>query len=760
MTCPPGTAGGGRFFFLAVVLGVWAGAPAAARADHALEFSPSFYPHEIRIDVVNPAAAAKLFAKYFLHAYVGGDPFAGMTPPANLGHVESLGSFLVGTFDGAAPMGDRDARCEGARRLASALAAGKERYVFHPYPVTPFHPDYLRHFDLVESAKKPSEASVAPKIRVKGKVAEQLVPPAWRSSGPGWDATVEAIDAQDLLRSARISLNGWLGPPWIKEGWFHAYLLLAPSLREGNAKQAADAIYQRLVTGAYEGQVERINLERRLVEVLRGGCERAVLGYTVRREYFNNSDYSEGVENVGYDAQAGLNAPIFIRTVKLKDFLWNGWLRVGVATPPRAAWNPLGGFTDPAGQLIWAAVADPAEFPAPFSATWVANRVTATIGPGGSPSGGVEVPADALLPEPITGVFRPVGTGKTARAKIVYRVLLSSFHDQTPMTAADLLYPLSFAYRPHDPFVDASTALLRDWLAGVRLGRAERDIKDFGETKFTFQVQMVEVYVKHRLTDPAQLASVVAPWSTLPWQLIALMEEAAKRGIATFSEEEAKRRGVPWLDLVRDQRAKERLAALVEEFRGQGYVPTSLKGLVTAAEARTRWAALKDFYAKNRHFLVTNGPYRLHQWSGDSVVLQAFRDPSYPVGLASFNQYAIPRRAYVSQLEVRDARLEVRAEVEKVFAFQRSYKLVREPFRGQAGGGDAADLPLCRYVVVGSDGSIASAGSAPLAADGAFRVTLAATLKPGLYTLLVALYLGGNEVNPEVKTMPLTLQAF
>jgi hypothetical protein len=403
------------------------------------------------------------------------------------------------------------------------------------------------------------------------------------------------------------------------------------------------------------------------------------------------------------------------------------------------------------GRLIWSAVGDPAAFPAPYSATWVANRVTSTVTSEASPSGQVEIPKDALLPEPGTGIFRPAGEGKTAKAKVLYRVLSSSFHDKSPMTVADVLYPLSFASRSHDPSIDASTAQVREWLAGVRLLRAEQDVKDFGEAKYTFQVHIVEVYIRHSLADPLQLASVAAPWSTLPWNLIVLMEEGVKRGFAAFSEEEAKRRRVPWLDLARDKALKERLAALVEEFRRQGYVPVPLKDFVTPDQARARWTALKQFYDKHGHFLVTNGPYQLAQWSPDTVVLKAFRDSSYPLGLGSFNQYPIPRRAYASKLEVRRDRLEIQAEVEKVFTFQRSYKIEREPLRPQSSEERAAELPVCHYLVVGPTGDVATAGTAKYEGSGVFTVDFGGKLKPGAYSIITALYLGGNYVNPEVK---------
>lgn len=391
-----------RLILLATLLVALASPLYDALADDVLEFYPSYYPHEIRIEAIDPASAAKLLAKNSLHAYVGGDPFPGGKPPPGLGHVESLGSYLVATFNTArGAMANRDARCASAGTLASILAAAKGAYVFHPYPVTPFHMDYLHHFDLSESAKRrydprpgPSVPSLALKIRPNGTLAKQLVPSALRETGPGWDVTVEEIAVDDLVAPHRVGLNGWLGPPWLKQGWFHAYLLHAGTLRQKIAKQAAEALYRRVATGAYGDETERFNLERRLVSLLREGCERVVVGYTTRREYFN------------------------IRTVKLKDFLWNGWLRLGVEAKPRAAWNPLGGFTDAPGRLIWAAVGDPGQFPAPYNSSWVPNRVTSTV-----VANELEVPTDALLPEPGTGLLRPVGEATRARAKVLYRWL-------------------------------------------------------------------------------------------------------------------------------------------------------------------------------------------------------------------------------------------------------------------------------------------------------------------------------------------------
>src|SRR5262245_18595880 len=116
-----------------------------AQAGHESPFYPSFYPQEIRIETLDPAAAAAGWPKPRVHAYVGDDVFAGGPLPSNAVAVESLGSYLALTFD--APSGpyssgasDAETRCNAARRTLRALAPGGAAYVFHPYPVTPYHP--------------------------------------------------------------------------------------------------------------------------------------------------------------------------------------------------------------------------------------------------------------------------------------------------------------------------------------------------------------------------------------------------------------------------------------------------------------------------------------------------------------------------------------------------------------------------------------------------------------------------------------------
>ena len=144
-----------------------------------------------------------------------------------------------------------------------------------------------------------------------------------------------------------------------------------------------------------------------------------VVGYTAKEE-FVDAAYPAGIENVAYDSLGGLNSPIFLRTVKLKEYPWNGRLHLGVRERSAGAWNPVAGFSDPMGRLIWSAVGDPAMIQFPFNASWMHNRVQSTVTKVEGQSGGIRVPAEAFRLQPGTGALESVGPMTFASAKVVY----------------------------------------------------------------------------------------------------------------------------------------------------------------------------------------------------------------------------------------------------------------------------------------------------------------------------------------------------
>jgi hypothetical protein len=343
---------------------------AAAWAGHELPIYPSFYPHEIEIRTVAPEQAATALGDGKLHAYIGlGLDMAGM-PPERVGVIDSLGAFVVVRVNPQSAVANDNA-CAAVRTVVRTLR--QDGFVPHPYPVTPFHGDYLHHADLADAAKaRLAKGDSVPGLKIK--VSGALAHRDWSAQGSDWDVEVLEVDATGLVESSMLIVNGLIAPPWLKAGWFHAARLLTDAVTDPDDKSRIDAERARLMAGDYSNLTERINLERNLVSAFVQNCQTTVAGYTVKREYVNVG-YSSGIENIGYDALTGLRSPMFFRTVKLKDFPWNGWLALGTQARPTAAWNPIGGMNDPFGRLVGSAVTDPALLPAPYEAGWMLNRI-------------------------------------------------------------------------------------------------------------------------------------------------------------------------------------------------------------------------------------------------------------------------------------------------------------------------------------------------------------------------------------------------
>jgi hypothetical protein len=741
-------------------------APPSALADHVVSYFPSFYPHEIRIEPLDPEGAAREFVNKTdpLHVYVGAGPRFSAQIPEHLKSVESLKSLItVSVNPQPLRLQNREARCHAIEQAAAALAAPPD-VVMHPYPITPYHADYLGHADRVlpgKATREPTDTT-APTFRAGADLS--LLSPQARVQATDWDASLDETSVSALLTDAGVRFNDWPAPPWTKEGWFQAYQLLRPAISQASDREKADELYARRTYNEFRDRTEQLNLERELVAALIGSCERAVVGYRLRREFYTD-DFSDGIENLAVDSQSGLNSAVFLRTVKLKDFLWNGRLRLGIYPRPTAAWNPIAGFTDAAGRLVWSTVGDNAFLPIPSNSRWVQNRAEIRTTDESSIKRSVRVPDDALMPQAITGRLAPVGSDHGATAKVLYRLSASDFADGSVMEAADLLYPYALAFRwgaggqnaaSYDPEIAAATRLIRERLRGVKLVRVEETARPVADQTFTYRTPIIEVYLDNLTFDEQENALIAPPWSSVPWHVLALMEATVERGIAAFSRGEAERRHLPWLDLVRDPAQLKTFRALIKEFAQTGYRPAALELLVGPEMAKERWRLLDQFVEANGHLLVTNGPYRLKARSPEAFVFEVVREFTYPVGLGTFNGFAYPARALISGMEHAGNRVLVSADAEFAVKQQRDYRFVRAPLQPDTLRGALLPIrPESHYVVIGRDGRVAAAGSLARQPDNRFAASLPTTLQSGVYTLFAAIFPDGNTINPAIGRIEL-----
>lgn len=379
----------------------------------------------------------------------------------------------------------------------------------------------------------------------------------------------------------------------------------------------------------------------------------------------------------------------------------------------------------------------------------------------------VIVPPDALHPDALAG--HPRADSAMARVKLTSKVMGSAFHDGTRTGVADFVYAYVFAYRwgtpgeggRFDPDVARATAPLRRHLVAMRATGSDSVSRSLrvGDVNFVREVITVETYLAIAPDDPEWNAVVAPPWSALPWHLIVLMEQAVERGWAAFSQQEAERRHVPWLDLVRDSPLTARLAGLAAEFARDGVRPEALQGLVSAEQARARWAALGAFYREHGHLLVTNGPYRLKGWTDGTATLEAFRDLTYPLGVGSFDVYATPRRGFVTHSEWQGGRLVVSGEIETIERYERNFRIVRTKLEAVPAVFLQRAAPEYRYIVTDENARVVLAGTVPLGEGARFTIALGDRLPPGRYTLAATIVVNANAMKAEVARTEFTLPA-
>src|SRR5258708_11838176 len=183
-----------------------------ARSGHELPVYPSYYPHEIEIATVVSERAADPRRDGKMHAYVGVTPrFAGPIPEP-ITAVESHGSFVIVRVNPASPLAKDEASICALPRAAIREIGGKAgELILHPYPVTPFHGDFLNHVDLAAAAKarllgSPTDSPGAIvgdlKVRTEGALAKNVVRVDWQTGESNWDVAVNEVSAPDLIASA------------------------------------------------------------------------------------------------------------------------------------------------------------------------------------------------------------------------------------------------------------------------------------------------------------------------------------------------------------------------------------------------------------------------------------------------------------------------------------------------------------------------------------------------------------------------------
>ncbi len=182
--------------------------------------------------------------------------FAGPVPE-HVKSVKSLGSFLVLSFNAAsARFASADDRCAAARGILAAAQRGEGGRLRLPS----LSRDALSR-RLPAPPGPDRGGNAAPLARIGGARAceGRRQGPARRGDrarSAGTAGGRAEVIVSRWCRStiwsagAGVQLDGWSGPPWVKEGWFHAHRLLAAGLDAAAARGSRMRPIERLIRGA------------------------------------------------------------------------------------------------------------------------------------------------------------------------------------------------------------------------------------------------------------------------------------------------------------------------------------------------------------------------------------------------------------------------------------------------------------------------------------------------------------------------------
>ena len=130
---------------------------------------------------------------------------------------------------------------------------------------------------------------------------------------------------------------------------------------------------------------------------------------------------------------------------------------------------------------------------------------------------------------------------------------------------------------------------------------------------------------------------------------------------------------------------------------------------------------------------------------------------SYPLGVGSYDAYAIPRRGFITKVEWSGERVMLSGDIETVRKFQRSHELVRLPLSSVAAEILKQSAPECRYMVIDEAGRVVLAGLADLGENATYRVDFSGRLPAGGYTMFAVIVPNGNVMNPDIRRIPVVI---
>ena len=376
-----------------------------------------------------------------------------------------------------------------------------------------------------------------------------------------------------------------------------------------------DQLTQKIYSGEFNDQFERTEI---IKEATREGVSESVRVFLASKvdQYAVNEDV-EGIINALGAGVPSRFTPINVRTD-------SGVVDIGVKQIYQAAWNPIGGLGDTYSNQIWLSVTDPVLTGHPFSGKMIPIRNAWEVEANGIDSS-VQVPNDAIRWDVDTKQWEQVGSGISAKSKITYDLKFNQWHHGQEMNMNDVIYSIYFLSewgsertendKTYDSDFSPQASQIFNTLKGIRV----------------IDSDTIEVYTDFWHFDPGEIASWGSVWSSMPWEIIAAMEQIVVDGKSSFSRTESITKNINWLSLIIPNDASQ-VKMQIDNFKGKEFVPYALQKFNSKDGFQdSRYTASIEWIDKNNHAVISNGPFYLDRYSPDSrmIVIKSFDYGNY-----------------------------------------------------------------------------------------------------------------------------------
>ncbi len=403
-----------------------------------------------------------------------------------------------------------------------------------------------------------------------------------------------------------------------------------------------DDLTQNLVFNNFTSETERNHLLQQAESV---GLQEAVRLFFARSfdPYISSSKIS-GLIN---DYSAGIANKLSLINA-IKDDTNNSTLNIGMKEVYQGAWNNVKGCSDFYCRIIYSLIADTPTISNPYSGDPEPSRNQWTNLVSKGPTDRVIVPDDAITWNSHNQSWdKNKNQSNSALSKVTMQPLFSRWHNGEIMDKYDLMYSYYFPFewstdtKNADKTFDAEySSLVFPTLSLIK------GIKFYDNSTF-------DTYVDLWHYDKKLVPSYGTLWPSEPWEITAATERLVADSKLAYSKSDANIKQIDQLSLnlpVQSELIKQELVKMSNEK----YIPNALKGLVSLDYILERYQASIDWINTHQNAVIGNGPYYLQTFNptGGVVILNAFRDNTYPFKTGEYSDFKNPPELRVDTVNV------------------------------------------------------------------------------------------------------------